>query len=185
MPRVRDIPPDELPDPLRQIYLRFIAECGPFRNQLGAISHVPAALGHLMPMLTELSQGGQVARRHIELAVVTVSRLNACEYCIAHHAPMLTVEGLSEHGVDRILNYRDHDELDDVDRLVVEYAMAVTQDPQRIRDKLFDRLRQHFDDAQIVELTLRISLAGFFNRFNDVLQIEQEPEVLAPVAPRS
>lgn len=180
MPRVRDIPPQELPVPLRQVYLQFIAECGPFRNQLGALSHVPAALGHLMPMLIELRRGGRVARRHIELAIVTVSRLNACEYCIAHHAPMLTVEGLSADGVDRILNHRDHPELDEIDRLVVEYAMAVTQDPQRIGDELFDRLRRHFDDAQIVELTLRISLAGFFNRFNDVLQIEHEPEVLAP-----
>ena len=179
MPRVRDIPPDELPEPLKQVYLRFIDECGPFRNQLGALSHVPAALGHLMPMLIELRRAGRVRRRHIELTIMAVSRLNACDYCIAHHGPMLTVEGVSAEGVDRILNYRDHDELDEVDRLVVEYAMAVTQDPQRIRDALFDRLRRHFDDAQIVELTLRIGLAGFFNRFNDVLQIVHEPEVLA------
>lgn len=181
MPRVRDIPPEELPDPLRQTYLRFIEECGPFRNQLGALSHVPAALGHLTPMLMELRHAGRVPRRQIELAVVAVSQLNECDYCVAHHSPMLTVEGLTPAGVERILNYRDHAELDDADRLVVEYAIAVTRTPQRIRDDMFDRLRRHFDDAQIVELTLRIGLAGFFNRFNDVLQIEHEPEVLAPV----
>lgn len=75
--------------------------------------------------------------------------------------------------------------MDAADRLVVEYAIAVTRTPQRIRDALFDRLGQQFDDAQIVELTLRIGLAGFFNRFNDVLQIECEPEVLAPVPAES
>ncbi len=37
---------------------------------------------------------------------------------------------------------------------------------------MFERLRRAFDDDQIVELTLRIGLAGFFNRFNDALQID-------------
>ena len=180
MPRVRDIPPDEVSEPLRALYLQFIEECGPFRNQLGVLSHVPPALEHLASMLMALRQAGRVPRRYIELAVVTVSRLNACDYCVAHHGPMLTVEGLSADGVERILDYADHDEMDAVDRLVVEYAIAVTETPQRIRDALFERLRRHFDEAQIVELTLRITMAGFFNRFNDALQIEQEPEVLAP-----
>ena len=39
---------------------------------------------------------------------------------------------------------------------------------------MFDRLRQQFTAAQIVELTLRIALCGFFNRFNDALQIDDE-----------
>ena len=30
----------------------------------------------------------------------------------------------------------------------------------------------HFSEAQIVELTLRIAMAGFFNRFNEALQID-------------
>ena len=46
--------------------------------------------------------------------------------------------------------------------------------PQRIRDKMFERLRAHFSEAQIVELTLRIALCGFFNRFNDALMIDAE-----------
>jgi hypothetical protein len=37
---------------------------------------------------------------------------------------------------------------------------------------VFERLRLHVREAQIVELTLRIALAGFFNRFNEALQID-------------
>jgi alkylhydroperoxidase family enzyme len=85
---------------------------------------------------------------------------------------MLMVEGLSSTGADRVLDYRDHPELDDSDRLVVEYAIAVTNDPQRIGDVLFARLRARFSEAEIVELTLRIALCGFFNRFNDALRID-------------
>jgi alkylhydroperoxidase family enzyme len=51
--------------------------------------------------------------------------------------------------------------------------------PNRMRDNLFQRLREHFSEAQVVELTLRITLCGFFNRFNDALQIEEEAEVSA------
>ena len=69
---------------------------------------------------------------------------------------------------------------DDVDKLVCEYAREVTINWNRVRDEVFERLREHFDDAQIVELTWRISLCGAFNRFNDVLQtqIEDGVEVL-------
>jgi alkylhydroperoxidase family enzyme len=45
--------------------------------------------------------------------------------------------------------------------------------------KLFKALRAVFSEAQIVELTLRITLCGFFNRFNDALGIEEEEEALA------
>ena len=58
----------------------------------------------------------------------------------------------------------------------MEYAIQVTETPQRIRDRMFERLRAHFTEAQIVELTLRIALCGFFNRFNDALMIETEAE---------
>jgi alkylhydroperoxidase family enzyme len=73
-----------------------------------------------------------------------------------------------------VLDYRDHPELDEIDRLVVEYTIAVTNNPQRIGDGLFARLRARFSEAEIVELTLRIALCGFFNRFNDALQIDDE-----------
>ena len=125
---------------------------------------------------SEFTFTGFYARRALELAIVTVSQLNACHYCVAHHKPFLAVEGVSAAGADRLLDYRDHPELDEVDKLVVEYAIAAWEHPGRIPDSLFDRLRQHFSEAQIVELTLRITLCGFFNKFNDALRIEEEPE---------
>jgi len=108
-----------------------------------------------------------------------VSQLNACHYCVAHHKPFLAVEGVSPEGADRLLDYRDHPELDEADRLVVQYAIAAWEEPGRIPDALFARLCEHFSEAQIVELTLRITLCGFFNKFNDALQIEEEPEAMA------
>jgi hypothetical protein len=46
---------------------------------------------------------------------------------------------------------------------------------------MFEELWCHFSEEQIVELTLRISLCGFFNRFNDALMIGMEDNVKADV----
>ena len=59
------------------------------------------------------------------------------------------------------------------------YAVAVTEQPNMIRDKMFDDLKTHFTEEQIVELTLRTALCGFFNRFNDALMIGMEDGVVA------
>ncbi|HUA54938.1 MAG TPA: carboxymuconolactone decarboxylase family protein [Candidatus Sulfotelmatobacter sp.] len=182
MARVRDVPSSELPSDLADIYERFASAYGPFRNQVAVFAHVPAAVRHLMAMLIELREAQTLPKRYLELAIVTVSKLNECHYCVAHHAPFLAVEGISPAGAARVLDYQDHPELDAVDRLVVEYAIAAWTRSNRIPDALFARLRAHFSEAQIVELTLRITLCGFFNRFNDALQIEEEPEARERVA---
>lgn len=182
MARVRDIPSSELPPDLAAIYERFAADYGPFRNQVAVFAHVPAALRHLMAMLMELREAKTLPKRYLEIAIITVSKLNECHYCVAHHTPFLTVEGISPAGIERILDYRDHPELDEVDRVVVEWAIAAWETPNRIRDALYQRLRAHFSEAQVVELTLRTTLCGFFNRFNDALQIEEEAEAQARLA---
>jgi uncharacterized peroxidase-related enzyme len=182
MTRVRDIAPHELPSDLARIYEKFTGSYGPFRNQAAVFAHVPAALRHLMPLLMELREAKTLPKRYLELAIVAVSKLNECEYCVAHHTPFLAVEGISPAGAQRILDYRDHPEFDEIDRLVVEYAIAVTEHPNRLPEAMFMRLRRHFSEAQIVELTLRIALCGFFNRFNDALQIEEEAEAASAVA---
>jgi alkylhydroperoxidase family enzyme len=70
-------------------------------------------------------------------------------------------------------------ELDAVDKLVVEYSIAVNNNWSKTRDEIFARLREHFSEAQIVELTWRIALCGAFNRFTDILQCDIEQGVSA------
>jgi uncharacterized peroxidase-related enzyme len=178
MARVRSIAPAELPPDLADIFERFAGDYGPFRNQVAVFAHVPAALRHLMGMLMDLRAAATLPKRSLEIAIVVVSKLNECDYCVAHHKPFLAVEGISPAGIDRLLD-PDNPELTEVDRLVVEYAQLAWETPNRIRDNVFERLRLHFTEAQIVELTLRITLCGFFNRFNDALQIEEEDEAHA------
>ncbi len=130
MARVRSIPSSELPSDLADVYERFAGGYGPFRNQVAVFAHVPAALRHLLPMLMELREARTLPKRYLEITIVVVSKLNECHYCVAHHKPFLAVEGLSPRAIDDILDPA-NPELDEVDRLVVEYATAAWETPNR------------------------------------------------------
>jgi uncharacterized peroxidase-related enzyme len=174
MPRISEIAPAQFNEELSRLYKGYTNDGAHFADQLSIMAQVPPAATHLFGMLAELKARNDLPLRYVELAIVVVSLLNECTYCVDVHAKRLTVDGISEQGAARLLDYRDHPELDDTDRLVVEYAIAVTTAPTRIPETLFDRLRERFDEARIVELTLRISLCGFFNRFNQALQIGED-----------
>lgn len=181
MPRVTALPSTALPPAIAEIYDRFV-EYGPFADQAAVLAHVPPALDHLYRMLLELKIRRAVPWRYIELGIVVASKLNACAYCVASHSPVLEIEGLPAAAVAQLPN-TDHPGFDDVDRLVVEYAKLVTESAGRIPDRVFERLRLQFDESQIVELTLRIALAGFFNRFNDALRIDDGIAAAALIDP--
>jgi uncharacterized peroxidase-related enzyme len=172
---------DDLPGELRPLWDK-MTTYGAFENQAGVMAHRPPIFKHMWSMLIDLSDEAVLPRRCLELALVTVSLLNRCSYCVSHHAPKLAIQGVSEQGAERLLDYNNHPELDAVDRLVVEYAIAVTNNWNKTRDEMFTRLREHFSEAQIVELTWRTALCGAFNRFNDILQFEIEEGVVREAA---
>jgi uncharacterized peroxidase-related enzyme len=156
---------------------RFAEEYGPFLNQVKFFAHRPTAFKHIMGLLLDLADEVVLPKRYLEIALVVVSKLNECTYCVAHHGPRLVEQGLAADTVAQILE-PDCPGLDALDLLVRDYAVQVTTKPQYMRDAIFERLREHFTEEQVVELTLRTSLCGFFNRFNDALQIGVEDGVM-------
>lgn len=177
MARVRDIEINEVPADCQPVYRRFSEEYGPFLNQVKVFAHRPPALKHIMGLLLDLADEALLPKRYLEIALVVVSKINACTYCVAHHAPRLSDQGLSTETIDKILE-DNCPGLDKIDLLVRDYAVQVTEKPQHIRNDAFVQLKQHFSEEQIVELTLRTALCGFFNRFNDALEIGMEDGVI-------
>lgn len=181
MPRVSEMGPENLPKDAQEIFRRYCTEYGPFENQAKIFAHRPPAVRHIMGLLLDLADEAVLPKRYLEIALVVVSKLNECTYCVAHHAPRLAGQGFDPAAAERILD----DEVpgfDEVDLLVRDYAVQVTEKAQYMRDAIFERLHEHFSEEQIVELTLRIGLCGFFNRFNDALQISMEDEVAQDAA---
>ncbi|WP_455288611.1 carboxymuconolactone decarboxylase family protein [Cupriavidus necator] len=176
MARVNNIEASQLPADARAVYERVEREYGAFGNMLKVLGHRPPAVEHLFGLLLDSARDGLITRRHLEIVLVTASRLNACHYCISHHEPRLEALGVDADTVANILE-PDVPGLDAVERLVRDYTAQVTT--QRVTDTLVGKLREHFSEAQLVELTLRAALCAFFARFNEALGIEVEPELLA------
>jgi uncharacterized peroxidase-related enzyme len=176
MSRISTKTKNDLPKELHALWDK-MTNYGAFENQGGAMAHRISIFKNIWTSLTELSDEEVLPKRCLELALVTVSLLNKCTYCVSHHAPKLSVQGVSAAGAENLLDYKEHPELDEKDKLVVEYAIAVTLNWNRTSDEMFARLHHYFSEAQIVELTWRAALCGAFNRFNDILQIDIEQGV--------
>lgn len=58
------------------------------------------------------------------------------------------------------------------EKAALEYARALTLQPHSIDDALFTRLREHYDEGEIVEISAMAGLFNYFNRVNDALHME-------------
>ena len=59
------------------------------------------------------------------------------------------------------------------ERVALEFAEALTRDSNHVGDELFARLRQHFDEGEVVEIAAVAGIFNYFNRFNNALQMER------------
>jgi 4-carboxymuconolactone decarboxylase len=82
--------------------------------------------------------------------------------------------GVTEEQLRELPRYQESAAFSDVERLVLDYAVAMSLTPVHVSDELFDALRQHFDDAQMVELTAAIAWENFRGRFNHAMGIEAQ-----------
>ncbi len=57
---------------------------------------------------------------------------------------------------------------------MLTYADAITNTPVEVPKTLFAKLREHFDEAQLVELTAAIAWENYRARFNHAFGIEAE-----------
>ncbi len=174
MPRVSEVPVSALPDALREVFDAQQKQFGALTWQR-VLAHRPAQLGGLAALMGTFAHDSVVPVRLLEIAIVTVSRINACRHCEGRHSVRLANTGLAAESIETLLDAEPVG-LTPFERTVRDYAMAVTEHAHRIDDALFEKLREGFSEPQIVELTMRIALAGFFNRFNNALGVELDAD---------
>ena len=184
MARVSEISEASLPEPLRELYRKFTREYGDFTNQVRVVAHSPDAFLHLYGLIDAWRRTGTLSRRLVEIAVVTASRVNECGYCVGHHGAALIDLGIPAATVDRILD-PEPPGLDAKERLVRDYAKLVAERAWGIRDTVFEDLKRHFTDQQIVELTIRVGICILFNKLNQALGLDMEAGVEAAARARN
>ncbi len=66
------------------------------------------------------------------------------------------------------------------ERVALEYAERMTYTDQKVDEAFFAKVKQHFNEAQIVELTAAIALENFRSKFNPTLGVESQGFCLLP-----
>jgi uncharacterized peroxidase-related enzyme len=168
----------DVPEEIQTIY-ETLEDTGldAFMHQAQALAHHPPFLKVISKLLLAYYHESVVDQEYLELCVLAVSVQNQCEYCVYHHTPLALQTSLDEDKVQAVVEGRwdASDRFDETERLVLRYAEQISRDANRVDDALFDALKERFRPQQLVELTVRIAMAGFFNRFNSVLQLDMEP----------
>ncbi len=82
--------------------------------------------------------------------------------------------GIPAEKIANLSNYRSDFNFSEMERLVLEYADAITRSPVEVSDALFARLREKFNDAELVELTSAIAWDNYRARFSHAFGIEAE-----------
>ena len=71
-------------------------------------------------------------------------------------------------------NYANSELFSESEKLVLEYADAMTQTPVEVPDALFANLREKFTDIQMVELTATLAWENYRARFDHAFGVEAE-----------
>ncbi|MFZ1050399.1 MAG: hypothetical protein WBP65_18835 [Candidatus Sulfotelmatobacter sp.] len=82
--------------------------------------------------------------------------------------------GISTEQIAHLHNYRTSQNFSGVEKLILEYTDGMTSTPVEVSDALFARLREKFNEAQLVELTSSIAWENYRARFDHAFGIEAE-----------
>ena len=83
-------------------------------------------------------------------------------------------EGLEERDLLELAHHRDSDAFSELEKLALDYALALTETPADVSDELFEKLRLHLDEAQLMELTATAAWENYLARFNRGFAVEKE-----------
>src|SRR5688572_2658374 len=143
------------------------------RRRLGRVPEPVAVAARHMPIFagmgafeTALERSKKVSHRHKALGELRAAMVVGCEWCVDIGSMIARESGLTDDELKELVNWRESELLDEKDKLVLEYADAVSATPVDVSDELFERLRVHFDEEQLVELTAAIAWENWRARFN-------------------
>ncbi len=80
--------------------------------------------------------------------------------------------GWTDDQIQNLSAFEQRTDFTDKEKTVLRLAERVTQDALHVDDKLWNEVREHFDEGEVVELLCAIGLFNYFNRFNDALAME-------------
>jgi len=143
------------------------------RQQTGAVvdpvrifAHHPLLMTGYGALEEATKRSHRVPERLKALAEMRAAMLAGCEWCLDFGSSVALQSGLSQEQLTELPSYRESERFDQLERLVLDYATGMSRTPVDVPDELFAALREHFDEAQMVELTNAVAIENYRARFN-------------------
>jgi 4-carboxymuconolactone decarboxylase len=130
------------------------------------MAHIPKLLSGYGKLEQAVANVHLLDLRHRALAELKAATTVRCEYCIEFGSRVSRDWGLTDEELLALPNYRGAACFSDVDKLVLDYALAMSRTPIEVTDELFAKLRKQFSTQQLVEMTFIIALENLRGRFN-------------------
>lgn len=160
---VAAIQPDNLTD-LEQGLTRYFAHCP------------EQALG-LMGFGGALKRGRTLPERLVELVRLRVAFFNQCRSCMAIRYSDAVADGVTEGLVCSLERPQEAENLSAAEKAAIRYGELMATDHLAIDDAVYADLRQHFSEAQIVELGMTVAFFVGFGRLAATYHmVEELPE---------
>lgn len=80
--------------------------------------------------------------------------------------------GWSDEQIEHLGDSETRDDFSAAEKAALRLAERMTIDSHTVNDQLWNELRRHYDEGEIIELAAAIGLFNYFNRFNDALKME-------------
>src|SRR4029453_19643553 len=122
--------------------------------------------------LTAIRQKCQLSGRTRELVIMRVAVLNGADYEFSQHVPFAHKEGISDAQIEALKTGR-FEAFDAVERSVLAYCDSMTCEIH-VPQAVFDAIRPHFSEREIVELTATIAAYNLVSRFLEALKIDHD-----------
>jgi len=82
--------------------------------------------------------------------------------------------GITEEQLMALPTFEESNEFSPLEKLVLRLTVAMTRTPVDVDESLFKELREHFDEAQMVEICATIAWENYRARFNRPFMISPQ-----------
>ncbi|MEP4196954.1 MAG: carboxymuconolactone decarboxylase family protein [Aliishimia sp.] len=153
----------------------FVEEFSFFRGTLGGIPNsirTMALRPEIARAYTELNKAvmGDYDTVTLELKRLVgyvASFASGCLYCQAHMILASERFGASEERLNSVYDFEDSPHFTDAEKAALAFAHAAAAVPNMVTKEVGDRLKAHWSDEGVVEITAVVALFGYLNRWND------------------
>jgi AhpD family alkylhydroperoxidase len=118
------------------------------------------------------------------LITVRVSQINWCAFCVDINSSLVLKRGGDLARLSELDRFESSDLFTEREKAALVYAEAVTFSDRRPTAEHFVRLRRHFDDDAIIELTGLIAFQNLSSKFNAALGVEAQGFCTAAPQPK-